>query len=240
MSILTVKNLSFNYSDVSVLDNVSFSVEQGDFLGIIGSNGTGKSTLIKLLLGLLPHESGEIIYDGISSPPSNRGIGYVPQKSNAFNSDFPATVREVVMANLYGSKGLFRRFKKADFEKYENVIKSVGMEEYSGKLIGRLSGGQQQRVFIARALISEPKILFLDEPTSGVDQRSAKAIYELITRLAKRGITIVMTNHDTQSLVNLSNKLLILAENEGPTFVNKRDISQCEIDFIISGGIYRG
>ena len=238
MSILTVKNLSFNYSDTTVLKDVSFSVEHGDMLGIIGSNGTGKSTLIKLLLDILPNTDGEITF----SPEvgKGRGIGYVSQKSASFNSGFPATVREVVMANLYGKKGLFRHYNKKDYEAFDRVIKEVGMEEYSSRLIGRLSGGQQQRVFIARALIADPKIIFLDEPTVGIDQKSVKAVYELISRLNSRGITIVMTNHDTKSLVALSNKLLILAENESPTFIDKNDISQEEIDFIISGGVYRG
>lgn len=236
MKILTVDNLSFDYSDVSVLSDISFSINEGDFLGIIGSNGTGKSTLIKLLLGLLPCGNGAITYFG----HSEHAVGYVSQKSNSFNSAFPATVREVVMANLFAEKGLFRHYNKSDRERYERVIRSVGMEEYSDKLIGRLSGGQQQRVFIARALIAEPKLIFLDEPTVGIDQRSVKMIYELISRLNRQGITVIMTNHDTQSLVSLANKLLILAENEPPTFIDKKNISPREIELIISGGIYRG
>lgn len=207
MEVLKVKNLSFEYSDTKVLNDISFSLNRGEFLGIIGSNGTGKSTLIKLILGLLKPTSGEI--EVIASG----GCGYVSQKAASFNTSFPATVSEVVAANLYNKKGFFKRNSKEDMEKVQIALKRVGMGEYAGKLIGKLSGGQQQRVFIARALVSEPQILFLDEPTVGIDAKSVVRVTELIKDLNKSGITIIMTNHDTHSLTSLANKLLVLDED---------------------------
>lgn len=233
--ILTVKNLNFEYTDAAVLKNVNFSLEKGDFLGIIGSNGAGKSTLIKLILGMLPYSRGEIKVLGKNISEVRGRVGYVPQKALSFNSAFPATVREVVMANLFPRTGLFNHYGK----KYDSLVKSVlervGMAEYENRLIGKLSGGQQQRVFIARALISEPELLLMDEPTAGVDARSVKSIMELVTELNNQGLTIVMTNHDTPTLVQAANKLLIFCEHGYEEFVNRADLSLEEINRIFAG-----
>ena len=233
--ILTVKNLNFEYTDAAVLKNVNFSLEKGDFLGIIGSNGAGKSTLIKLILGMLPYSRGEIKVLGKNISEVRGRVGYVPQKALSFNSAFPATVREVVMANLFPRTGLFNHYGK----KYDSLVKSVlervGMSEYENRLIGKLSGGQQQRVFIARALISEPELLLMDEPTAGVDARSVKSIMKLVTELNNQGLTIVMTNHDTPTLVQAANKLLIFCEHGYEEFVNRADLSLEEINRIFAG-----
>ncbi len=233
--ILTVKNLNFEYTDAAVLKNVNFSLEKGDFLGIIGSNGAGKSTLIKLILGMLPYSRGEIKVLGKNISEVRGRVGYVPQKALSFNSAFPATVREVVMANLFPRTGLFNHYGK----KYDSLVKSVlervGMAEYENRLIGKLSGGQQQRVFIARALISEPELLLMDEPTAGVDARSVKSIMKLVTELNNQGLTIVMTNHDTPTLVQAANKLLIFCEHGYEEFVNRADLSLEEINRIFAG-----
>lgn len=237
MTILEVKNLSFAYSDEEVFNNISFKIEKGDFLGIIGSNGAGKSTLIKLILGLLPADSGEIYLfgKGRKSFRDYSKIGYVSQKAASFNSSFPTTVREVVSANLYSErKGFFRNISSSVREKTDKALEEVGMLEYSERLIGRLSGGQQQRVFIARALVSEPEMIFLDEPTVGVDFRSVDAITEIITGLNKKGISIIMTNHDTPSLVEVSNKLLVLSEEKTIVY-NKKNLSEHKLKAICSG-----
>lgn len=239
MDILEVKNLSFSYSDEEVFRDISFKIEKGDFLGIIGSNGAGKSTLIKLILGLLPADSGEIYLFGQARGEFRdySKIGYVSQKAASFNSGFPTTVREAVSANLYSRKG-FRPFdaerKRAEREKTDKALEEAGMLKYSGRLIGRLSGGQQQRVFIARALVSEPELIFLDEPTVGVDSQSVDSITEIITGLNKRGISIVMTNHDTPSLVNISNKLLVLSE-KGTALYNKSELGERRLMELCSG-----
>lgn len=235
--ILKIENLYFDYSDTSVLKDVNFTLYEGDFLGIIGSNGAGKSTLIKLILGFLPYYDGKISLFGTDitkSVPRNK-IGYVSQKAASFNSAFPATVREVVMANLYSKKKLFSRYTKADEERFNEVIHMVGMEEYSDKLIGKLSGGQQQRVFIARALIAKPKLLLMDEPTVGVDLQSVTSIMELISDLNKQGITIIMTNHDTPALVEASSKLLIFCSHGNGEFVDRADLTMDQINQIYAG-----
>ncbi|MCH5184794.1 MAG: metal ABC transporter ATP-binding protein [Oscillospiraceae bacterium] len=230
MSILEVKGLSFAYSDEEVFENISFRMERGDFIGIIGSNGTGKSTLIKLILGLLPVKSGEIYLLGKErkSFKDYSKIGYVSQKAASFNSDFPTTVRETVSAGLYSKRKAMRRMGITGArlgEEVDRALEKVGMSEYSERLIGRLSGGQQQRVFIARALVSEPELIFLDEPTVGVDAPSVDAITEIITGLNKSGISIVMTNHDIPSLISVSNKLLVLSDG-GAELYEKDKLSE--------------
>lgn len=233
--ILSVKNLTFDYSDTSVLRNVNFSLQKGDFLGIIGSNGAGKSTLIKLILGMLPYNKGEISVFGKDISEVRGRVGYVPQKANSFNSAFPATVREVVMANLYSKTGLFKRYGRKYDDLLKKTLEKVDMAGYEDRLIGRLSGGQQQRVFIARALISEPELLLMDEPTVGVDAQSVKSIMGLISELNRQGLTIVMTNHDTPTLVQASNKLLIFCEHGYEEFVNRADLTLEEINRIFAG-----
>ncbi len=233
--VINVKNLTFEYSDTAVLKNVNFNLYEGDFLGIIGANGAGKSTLIKLILGLLTPDCGEIELFGTSISDARNKIGYVSQKANSFNIDFPATVKEVVRANLYHEKGLFRSFKKTDDDKAIAALDLVGMSQYKDKLIGSLSGGEQQRVFIARALVSEPKLLLMDEPTVGIDAHSMREIMSIIKKLNNDGITIIMTNHDTPTLLEVSNKLLIFCEHGYEEFVTRADLSFERISDILAG-----
>ena len=235
--ILKIENLYFDYSDTSVLRDVNFTLHKGDFLGIIGANGAGKSTLIKIILKILPYNKGKITLFGedLSKFKENYKIGYVSQKANSFNSDFPATVKEVVMANLYSRRGLFKRYRKEDDEKLSTVLEKVGMSGYENRLIGNLSGGQQQRIFIARALISEPELLLMDEPTVGVDAKSVKQIMDIISELNKQGMTIIMTNHDTPELVRVSDKLLIFCEHGNGEFVSRNDLTMQQINEIFAG-----
>ncbi len=235
--ILRVEKLCFDYSDASVLRDVSFTLHRGDFLGIIGANGAGKSTLIKVILKILPIDKGRVYFFGedFAKFKDNHRIGYVSQKASSFNTSFPATVREVVTANLYSRRGGLGRYTKEDMKKLKAVLRTVGMEEYENRLIGKLSGGQQQRVFIARALISEPELLFMDEPTVGVDAAQYRQIMEIIKKLNAEGMTIVMTNHDTPELVRLSNKLLIFCEHGNGEFVNSSDLSMQQINEIFAG-----
>lgn len=235
MEVIKVSNLTFEYSDTAVLKDVNFSLNKGDFLGIIGANGAGKSTLIKLMLGLLSPDKGEItLFGGDEAKPLTK-VGYVSQKSSFFNSDFPATVEEVVKANLFPTKGLFKPYNKADRILVEEALNLVGMTEYKEKRIGELSGGQQQRVFIARALVRKPELLFMDEPTVGIDAQSVHDIMEIITRLNKDGMTIIMTNHDTPTLLSSANKLLIFCEHGYEEFVEKADLSVHEVADILAG-----
>ncbi len=233
--IIRVENLTFEYPDTAVLKNVNFTLYKGDFLGIIGANGAGKSTLIKLILGLLPYDAGRITLFGTELSRVRSRIGYVSQKANSFNSDFPATVLEVVRANLFSSKGLFRRYTKEDNARAEHALALVGMTEYKDKLIGSLSGGQQQRVFIARALVSEPELLLMDEPTVGIDAASVREIMSIIKKLNSGGITMIMTNHDTPALLDAADKLLIFCEHGYEEFVNRSDLSLERVSSILAG-----
>lgn len=214
--VLEVKDLSFAYQGKPVLQKVGFTVDKGDFLGIIGPNGSGKSTLIRLMLKLLTADAGEIKilgtdiqrFDGWSR------IGYVSQKANSFNGDFPATVNEIVGANLTARTGIFRK-KPGDYhQRVQHALEKVGMQDHGNQLIGKLSGGQQQRVFIARVLVSNPEIMFLDEPTVGIDMRSEEVLYCLLARLnTELGITIVMVTHDIGAITVHANKLVCLGED---------------------------
>lgn len=213
--ILEFENICFGYEKEMVLNDVSFSINKGDFLGIIGENGTGKTTIMKLILGFLPYTSGNIRIFGEERKnfKNTELLGYVSQKANSFVSDFPATVYEVVSAGLYAKSGLFKRASKEDRKNVDMVLEQVGMAEYKNRLIGRLSGGQQQRVFIARALVKKPEIMILDEPTVGIDAKSVEAVTKLIEELNRQGMTVIMTNHDTHSLKREANKLLTLKQN---------------------------
>jgi len=238
--VLEIKNLTFSYSDATVLRNVNLTLDKGDFLGIIGSNGTGKSTLIKLILGILPVTDGEIKLFGEDrkSFADFSKVGYVSQKANSFNGQFPATVREVVMANLYSKIGLFRKAKKEHFDSMKKALEVVGMDGFEDRMIGKLSGGQQQRVFIARGLVNNPELMFLDEPTVGVDAPSVDAITDIIQKLNSMGMTMVMTNHDTPSLIAVANKLLVLHTDGCASFYDKNKLSADELAKLMKGGYH--
>lgn len=210
--ILEFENVSFKYDKDDVLKNVSFSLEKGDFLGIIGENGTGKTTLMKLILGFLQPHSGEIRILGQNRRifKNTELLGYVSQKSNSFATDFPATVFEVASCGLYAKHGFLKFPKKEDKALVEKALEDVGMADFRDRLIGRLSGGQQQRVFIARALVKNPEIMILDEPTVGIDAKSVLEITQIIGELNKKGMTVIMTNHDTHALKREANKILTL------------------------------
>lgn len=204
-TLIELKNVSFHYDYTQVLKNISFKVEEGDFLALLGPNGSGKSTLLKIILGLLKPMAGEIhLFEENANTFKNRErIGYVSQKSNAFNSGFPATVQEVVKSGLAKKTGLFKRMPKDTNECVLKALKSVGMEKFAKRNIGQLSGGQQQRVFIARALVAEPKLLILDEPTVGIDHENVQAFYDMLAQLnAQQNMTLILVTHDVDTVSN--------------------------------------
>lgn len=198
-ALISVKNISFSYEYTRVLKDVTFIIDSGDFLAVIGPNGSGKTTLIKIILGLLKPSSGEV---WIKEKPVEefkdwQKIGYVPQKATHIDPFFPTSVREVVAMGLFSSMKFSFPIKKREEKAVEKALNQVGMEAFKNWRIGRLSGGQQQRVFIARAIVSEPELLFLDEPTTGVDAEMQEHFYEMLDQLNKReGITIVLITHD--------------------------------------------
>ncbi len=197
--ILELSNLSFSYGAGEVLCCAHLVVEDGDYLGIIGPNGGGKTTLLKLALGLLSPLQGSVMIFGKEQKllRDRSLIGYVPQKTSTFDMNFPATVLEVVLMGRYAKRGLFHMLKKGDREAAELALRRVDMWDYHDHLIGSLSGGQEQRVFIARALATSPKILFLDEPTAGIDHKSQEDFYALLRKLHHdEGLTIILVSHD--------------------------------------------
>jgi len=203
--IIEVSNISFFYDKQEVLRDVNLSIHKGDYLGLVGSNGSGKTTLLRIILGLLKPKSGTVKLFGqnISEFKDWFKIGYVPQKVINFDNNFPVTVEEVVMMGRYGKIGLFRKTKEIDKEKVSEALQNVEMLEYRNRPIGDLSGGQQQRVFIAHALATEPEIIFLDEPTVGVEKEIKEKFYKLLANLnEKLGITIVIITHDIENMAH--------------------------------------
>lgn len=202
-NIIEVSNVSFSYNDQDVIKNVDLSIHRGDYLGVVGSNGSGKTTLLKIILGLLSPLSGSIKLFGqdISVFKDWSKIGYVPQKVINFDNNFPLTVEEVVIMGRYGGLGLFHSPSKKDKQIVEESLKHVDMLLYRGRQIGDLSSGQQQRVFIARALAGNPEIIFLDEPTVGVEKNIKEKFYQLLHDLnEKLNLTIVIVTHDIKSM----------------------------------------
>ncbi len=203
-NIIEIKDVSFAYNDELVLEKVNFNIHRGDYLGIIGPNGGGKTTLLKIMLGLLTPKTGTVkMFDQeVKAFKDWYKVGYVPQKVTSFDVNFPATVFEVAAMGRYGKKGLFRRLDKEDKKIIEDSLKHVEMLEFKDRIIGDLSGGQQQKVFIARALAASPEVIFLDEPTAGVDVRSQDQFYELLKKLNHElEITLVLISHDIEAVV---------------------------------------
>lgn len=224
-NIISIENVSFGYNKENVLQDIILSIDEGDFVGIIGCNGSGKSTLMKLLIGQISPSKGKIklFNEDLDKSSNLNKIGYVPQISLSSGANFPATVEEVVMANLYSKIGFMKFPKKEHKEKVKEALKIVNMEDFSKRLIGNLSGGQQQRVMIAKALVSDPKIIILDEPTTGIDVASEEQLYALLEKLNKESkITIVIVSHDFSKISKYTNKIFVV-ENNKVSLMNKEN-----------------
>lgn len=188
--ILELKDITAGYDHQPMLEHVNFTIREGDFIGIIGPNGGGKTTLLKVILGLLKPFSGEVIYH----TSKQNLFGYLPQ-NNRFDQRFPINVTEVVLSGLMSGKGLYKSYTRADRKKAWELLDKYGMGNYKKSPIGDLSGGQMQRVFLCRAIISSPRILILDEPTTYVDSNFEKEFYPILEELNK-SLSIVMVSHD--------------------------------------------
>ncbi len=204
LRVVEIDHLTIQYPDVKAIDDVSFTVNRGDFLGIIGPNGAGKSTLFAAMLGLNTKYKGTIKFFGTDTRKSKnylKEIGYVPQKP-IFEKNFPATVNDVVKMGLQ---------KESDVSKIDEILQLLWIHELSERRIGDLSGGQQQRVFIAKALVNNPKILILDEPVTGIDQQSIDLFYSILKELnSKKNITIIWSSHDLDAVNKLANHVACL------------------------------
>ncbi len=204
MNAIEFKNVSFSYGEAPILNNVSFAIPEGDYAGVIGPNGGGKTTIIKIALGLLEPRSGEVLIFGMHPDkfPGKSHIGYVPQKAGQPNPYFPATVREVVASGRTPGSRIFPKMSKSEKSAIESVMEASGISHLQNRLVSDLSGGERQRVFIARALAAEPKMLILDEPTAEVDPASENKLYELLRKLNSMGITIILISHDVSMVAN--------------------------------------
>lgn len=213
---IELDNVSFSYGDNSVLENLSFTVRKGEYLGIIGPNGGGKTTLLKIILGLLEPTSGVIkLFDKDHHDFKEKfRVGYVPQRATQADKGFPATVFEVVKSGRVARRGFFKKFTAADLAAVERSLELAGVSRYRDTLIGNLSGGERQRVFIARALAGEPDVLILDEPTVGVDIGAQKTFYDFLASLNRdQHLTIIFVSHDVDVVSRETTTILCLNHN---------------------------
>lgn len=229
----------FSYDRSTVLQEVSFSLEQGEFLGIIGPNGGGKTTLLKLMLGILKPDKGKIRILGQAPHDASHRVGYVPQGTD-FNRNFPISVLDVALMGRMSTSRIGRRYSREDREKVRDVLEKVGMWHYRNKPIGKISGGQRQRLFIARALATNPEILFLDEPTASVDSEFQTDLYDFLKELNKE-VTIVVISHDIgiisahmKSIACVNNRFIF---HSGAEITQEMlDMAyQCPVDLIAHG-----
>ena len=210
---LEVKDLSVAYQSSEALSRVSFAAGGGDYVGIVGPNGSGKTTLIKTIVGLLPPLGGSIriLGEELTDFRQWHEIGYLPQKTSALDPRFPASVYEIVASGVLSTKRFPKVLSGVDKGKIQNALELLGIVDLRARLIGRLSGGQQQRVLLARALVNEPKLLLLDEPTVALDPQTRENFYVLLQKLNKdKKITILLVSHDTGTVGKYASKLLYL------------------------------
>lgn len=217
MNALSIENLNFAYKTNPVIKNCSLEVAEGDFVLITGGNGSGKSTLIKLILKELDKDKGKIQVLGknIEDYKSFKEIGYVPQMNIVNKISFPITALELVVLNLYEDFGLIKIPRKSHYQKARTMLDKMGMKDYINTPVNELSGGLAQRAMIAKAMIANPKILILDEPTAGVDKESKKHFFESLSILKEKfNITIIMVSHELKELedLNFDIKKYVMAE----------------------------
>ena len=209
MNALEVENLTVNYDKTPVLWDLSCSIPSGVLCGIAGPNGAGKSTFLKAAMGLVPALSGSVLFLGKTLSEMRRKIAYVPQRESV-DWDFPITAFDVVLMGRYNRFGFFGRPRSSDREAAERALELVGMQPFAKRQISQLSGGQQQRLFLARALVQDPDILLLDEPFSGIDLATEKAIYDLLRGLRDQGKTVLIVFHDLENAERYFDWLVLL------------------------------
>ncbi len=211
--VVGTERLSCCYREGCVLEEISFSVAAGEYVGIVGPNGSGKSTLVQALLGLVPASGGTARLFGTSTAGFSRWdrVGYLPQSLRLLNPAFPATVAETVGLGLLSTKRFPRRLNREDRAKVDVILEDLGIYGIKHKLIGELSGGQQQRALLARALVNDPELLILDEPTAALDPETRGRFYHQIADLNRsRGVTVLLVTHDTGVIGQHASKMLYL------------------------------
>ena len=236
--VIGLRDVWVYHDGLPVLEDVTISIHRHDFLGIIGPNGGGKTTLLKVMLGLITPERGEVKVLGGDPERNRRHIGYVPQHS-LFDHDFPISVMDVVLTGRAGQR-LFRRYTDQDRKLAYDTLKMVDMLPFAKRPIGKLSGGERQRIFIARALVTEPEVLLLDEPTAGIDAHIQTEFYEILEKL-KEKMAIVMVSHDLTAISIYVDKIACL--NRRLFYHNSKELTsydleaayQCPVEFIAHG-----
>jgi len=239
--LVRLDNIWVHYDSVPVLEGVSLSIAANDFLGLIGPNGGGKSTLLKVILGLIKPTRGKVSVMGQTPERGRKFIGYIAQY-NLFDRDFPISVFDVVLMGRYGKAGLLQRYSEKDRRVATEALKTVEMLDYQERQVGKLSGGEQQRVFIARALATDPKLLLLDEPTASIDPNMQAEFYELIGRLKQR-MGIVLVSHDISAVSVYVDEIACLNHRlfyHGSKEVSAEELEktyQCPIQLIAHGTV---
>jgi zinc transport system ATP-binding protein len=243
--ILSISGLWVSRGGNAVLEDINLKLEAGDFLGLIGPNGGGKSTLLKVMLGLIKPDRGEIRIFGHPPQQIRWRVGYMPQKTD-FDRSFPVKASEVVLMGRYSRTGLIRRYSREDREAAVRALDAVGMSGRAERDIGALSGGEQQRVFVARSLVSDPELLLLDEPTAGVDSAQQTEFYDLLSHLNReKNIAIVLVSHDVTAISKYVSKIACLNQRlyyHGSKELSNEDIEKaygCPVEMIAHGMPHR-
>jgi zinc transport system ATP-binding protein len=242
-SIISIRDL-WVYRDAQiVLEDINLDLDSSDFLGLIGPNGGGKSTLLKAILGLIKPNRGSIKVFGQDPVSARKNVGYMPQKT-IFDKGFPLTAQDVVLMGRYSRAGLMKRYQSEDRQAALQALQAVGMRDRAEKQIGLLSGGEQQRVFVARSLVGEPRLLLLDEPTTGIDAAQQSEFYELLSRLSQN-MAIILVSHDLTAVSKYVNKIACLNQRlyyHGTKELTNEDIEKaygCPVDMIAHGTPHR-
>lgn len=240
--VVRIRDVDFSYGDRKVLWDVNLTVRENEYLGIIGPNGGGKSTLLKLMVGLIKPNKGKVEVLGTRPKSAVSQLGYVPQETLS-DLDFPATVWDVVLMGRTARSGLFKRYSALDREKADQAIEKVHIQDLVERQIGELSGGQRQRVYIARALATEPSLLILDEPTAALDQNVGRSLYGLLDEL-KKSITVIMVTHDMSVISRTVSSVACLcgtvfSHGDGKTVDpdTLEKVYGCPIDLIAHGSV---
>ena len=212
--ILELKNVNVKILRTKILDDLSFSVNKADFIGIIGPNGAGKTTLLKAILGLQNYTGAINLFGDLWRRSNLKFLGYVPQHTPSLELNFPATVQEIVLIGRIPVSNYLRRTSKIDQDIINEILEIVNLTKLKNRKLNELSGGEFQRVLLAKALAVEPKILVLDEPSKGLDSKSETIFYDLLEKLNKKhGKTIILASHDLKAVKNMTNKVIYLNTN---------------------------
>ena len=216
MAILKVNNLAFSYGEERVLHDINFQIDSGEFIILTGENGAAKSTLVRLILGLLPPESGTVELQPTNDQGEPLQIGYVPQDVTVFNNGFPSTVQKLVESGRYPQGRWFKRLTDEDYAHVDRALESVGMAHLRNRKVGDLSGGQKQRINIARVFAQDPDFFILDEPTTGMDVASRKSFYQWLNHSSKvHHKTILMVTHSDSEMEGLYDREIYLTREKG-------------------------